>query len=879
MLDEISDIGASVWISASAGTGKTKSLIDRILALLLNGVTPKKILCLTYTKAAATEMLTRLMKLFQQIPELNDEDLKSKLNELRFTGTETEFKNLAQKLYQKSLISSEWVQIKTIHSFCFGILQRFPLETGLMPGVTICSDYERSRLLQEAFDAVIFREDCREFSKFLAHSTIDISNILKGHLLQLQKFLAKFDDFTEIYGDLFCIERDKRNLLLKETQEARDTRLIDEVFKGKASEIFKSLSENLSGIKRDKAKVEQILLNNAQHPSGDFWEAFFTKDFKPRAGLNEKMQEGLVLAQEFLRKKSQYTSAEANIALFSLLRKIIEEFSERKRRKHCIDYDDIISMTSSLLNNLDWVMFRIDNSIDHLLVDEAQDTSPEQWEIINQITDEFFSNYGSQRTVFVVGDEKQSIYSFQGADIQIFQKMHDIFEARSLACGQRFHNVQLRKSYRTSGNILRFVDNVFENTYLKTQHSTNRTENAGVVDIVDLFDDDNGNDDSDLIDENDNAAATNLSESQEATISADRKLAEHIATFIKDTIDSGHFVESRGRQPKPEDFMILFQKRDLNPMEEIIKALQARDIPVSGLDRFSIKDEVVIEDLITFAQFAVFPLDDLLYARVLRSPIVGISEEDLMHLCLERAEKTLWEYCLEKFSLDSKSPSESEIAKNLMELKVLIDEALHTSAYIFFSNTLTKTMKEKFIQRLGEESLDSLGDFMDIVANYEKENTPSLQSFLEWFSDFGEKIEIKKDAFAVSDCVRLMTVHASKGLQAPFVLLADTHFYNDKNENILKTDDGILVCDARTKKEYRNCCASDKVTNNRFEEEDSVMKLFSESKKACAQESLRRMYVALTRAEDYVGIFGKKQKREANQEQSWYKILSERKPA
>lgn len=869
ILEEIKDIEASVWISASAGTGKTKSLIDRILALLLNGVAPKKILCLTYTKAAATEMLTRLSEMFQKFSEMNDADLKLELQQMGFC--EVKFEKIAKKLYEKSLIASDWVQIKTIHSFCFGVLQRFPLETGLMPGVSICSDYERNQLLLESVENVIFRDDCRDFSKFLARFTTDITDIFKGHMLKLQKFLAKFDDFKELYANFFGIKEDSRHLLLNETEDQRDERLISEAFNGKAKEIFGALAASLSSSKKRESQLKETLLNNSKHPSADFLNAFFTKDLKPRSGLNKKMQEGLAMAQEFLVKKNQYVSAEANVALFSLLRKIVEEFSELKRRKHCIDYDDIISMTSSLLNNLDWVMFKIDSSIDHLLIDEAQDTSPEQWDIICTITDEFFNNYGSIRTVFVVGDEKQSIYSFQGADVRIFQQMHTLFEARSKACGQRFHNVQLNKSYRTTGNILRFIDMVFEDTYLKTKHSTNRAEKAGIVNVVELF----------------REGEDNNTEETSVKNTADQKLAQHIATFIKSTLDSKEIVESKGRPAKPEDFMILFQRRDKNAMYEIIKALRNLNIPVSGLDRIFLKDEMIVEDLITLAEFAVFPLDDLSCARVLKSPVVGISEETLMHLCLERGERSLWEYCLEKFA---EKPDAFEKLNQIDELeafddlKSMVDKSLTYSAYSFFAQVLSSKMKAKFVQRLGNESLDSLADFMDVVVNYEKENTPSLQSFLEWFADFGEKIEIKKDAFAYSGCVRLMTVHASKGLQAPFVLLADAHFYNARSESILKTEEGILIWESATKKEWKNnAMKCDSFRKNNPNDLDknidaytgnvvSILRIFSEYREASAEESLRELYVALTRAEDYVGILGKEQKNGAQNEKCWHKI-------
>lgn len=837
MLNEIKDVGASVWISASAGTGKTKSLIDRILALLLNGATPSRILCLTYTKAAATEMLTRLSSLVQRFASLSASEL---LNELEILGFGKIYINTARKLYEKSLISSEWVQIKTIHSFCFGILEKFPIETGLMPGVNLCDDYEKMRFLNQAIEKVIFQDNYRRFSEFISRFTIDISEIFSNNFLKLQKFLSKFDNFESLYCDFFYIKN--REFLFSENKDAF---LINESFNGAAQQIFQELAEILSSGKKEDIKKSEILQKNAQKLSEDFIYAFLTKDFKPKLcgkklsdiypNLLEKMQEAAQKTLRFCEKKNRYISAEANIALFSVVEKILFEFNELKRKNHCIDFDDVISMTSGLLNNIDWVMFKIDNNIDHLLVDEAQDTSPEQWEIINTITDEFFANYGSEKTIFVVGDEKQSIYSFQGADVQIFQKMRKKFEQRSRASGQRFHNVDLNKSYRTTGNILSFVDDVFKNT----KHYTNRPELAGVVDIVDLFEDEKNEKDEDIWEVKTEVESISI-------MTAEKKLAKYIADFIKNSIDSRIFVESKNRAAKASDFMILFQRRDVHTMREIIKALRKNNIAVSGIDRSLLKNEIIVEDLIALAQFAIFPLDDLICARVLKSPVIGISDDELMRVCLEREEKGLWEHCLQNPELCRKY--------RLQELQKIIDQALCESAYTFFSHALTNGLKEKFILRLGEKCLEGLYDFIDVVMNYEKEHTASLQSFLQWFRTFGNEIEIKRESFSCENCVRLMTVHASKGLQAPFVLLADTHFYRTKNEKILKTDDGILLWNF----------SSDFRTNE-------MQKLCAEYDKYEVAESKRRLYVALTRAEDYVCILGQNQEKRRNN--CWYDLI------
>ncbi|MBR1734591.1 MAG: UvrD-helicase domain-containing protein [Alphaproteobacteria bacterium] len=833
MIDEIKDVNASVWISASAGTGKTKSLIDRILALLLNKADPAKILCLTYTKAAATEMLNRLSDKIQQFSQMPDTLL---IQELKHLGFDETYLQISKTLYSKSLISADWVKIQTIHSFCFSILKKFPIETGLMPGITLCDDYQRKKLLHQSIETVLFREDCRQFSEYISQFTTDITEFFQQHTIKLQKFTSKFNEFDLLYRDFFGIKENEKLF-----DKNLDQSLIKQIFGEQYKQIFQQLADVLSTGKKEDNKKAAILYENIANPSPNFVYAFLTNELQIRSSLcsttilksypkfQEKMLETAKKAIEFCKVKNTYVSAAANISLFYLINKILDKFNQLKRLNHCLDFDDIISLTSGLLNNIEWVMYKIDNSIDHILIDEAQDTSPEQWDIINIITDEFFANYGSSKTVFVVGDEKQSIYSFQGADVKIFKNIHDKFEARSIANGQKFHNVNLNKSYRSSGNILSFVDDIFKNT----THDTNRSKFSGVIDIVDLFEDTTTS-----------IPETNIYNTVLPPITAEKTMAEYIANFIKQTIDSQILVESKNRSAEPSDFMILFQRRDTNAMGEIIKSLRKQKIPVSGIDRMLLKDEIIVEDCLVFAKFALLPQDDLTCARFLKSPIIGISEEELMQLCLKRTNMNLWEYALNNNEISQKY--------NLQYINQIIMQVNQMSAYDFFSEILINGMKEKFISRLGTKCLEPLYNFIDIVITYEKENTPSLQNFLQWFRD--NDIEIKYDSFNNENCVRLMTVHGSKGLQSPFVILADTHFYKTKNDKIIQNENGIMFWNISS--------------NTITEKLSDLCKIYNQYE---TEESKRRLYVALTRAEDYVCILGLQQKNRRSN--CWYDLI------
>ncbi len=821
MLNEIKDIHASMWISASAGTGKTKSLIDRILALLLNGERPSGILCLTYTKAAASEMSTRLSRYLQKWSLMTDAQLSVELRELGFDDSH---KDIARHLYAAST-QTEWVTIQTIHSFCLSLLEKFPLETGLFPNIEICDDYQYEQLLSEAINTVLADEFYRSDWENIAEYECDLNELIKSFGMKIKRFSDTHDNFSELYRTYFNVD------FLPQTPEEDDSLLFSQIFNNEHRQIFTELAEGLfKGGKQDCNKAK-ILSANANNPTSSFLSAFFSKEgelfklpcSKQASEILPLMEETAQRAQRFADGKKKLTATRTNASLFTVMKAVFRKFEELKQRHHCLDYNDIIINALILLENIDWVMYKTDGGLNHVLVDEAQDTSPEQWELIRKITDEFFNNYQSGKTLFVVGDEKQSIYSFQGADVRLFTKMHEYFKNAAERSGQKFYDVELKKSYRSLGNVLSFVDDVFHDTF-KTKHETNRALNQGVVDVVEAFQDDD--------------------ETSENAVTAEKKIATYIAQYIKHALDSGIAVGDEKRAARPSDFLILFQRRKSEMIYPIIDALKAANIPVSGIDRVHLKNELIVEDLIALAEFAVFPADDLMCARVLKSPIVGMTEEDLMQACLSRQNTRLWDYLLQH-----------EFAQkyHLEQLKNYVQLANSLSVYDFFMHVLTDGVLERFISRLGTKIVDTLYEFSDIVMQYEKNNTASLASFLAWFRSFDH--EMKKEPYGNDNVVRLMTVHASKGLQAPFVIVADAQFMKSaqQTDKILQDEEnGLLLWNFQSSSQPNN-----------------VKNLYEEKKGADAEEADRLLYVALTRAENYLCILGKANPKKDTSPNSW----------
>jgi ATP-dependent helicase/nuclease subunit A len=734
---------------------------------------------------------------------------------------------IAKSLYEKSTGVS-WVSIRTSHSFCFRLLERFPLETGLLPGVKLCDNYRLKQMMTESVCSNL-ADDFSDL-RIIAEYTLDIFDLIKNNAMKICRFIDVIDT-TEDLQKTYCSFFGTDPAFLDMSCEEIDNLLFQKFFQNNHRKIFAELAEGLSSGKKKDMENAEIFRRNAVNPSSDFLNAFLTKEKKPTASLyTQQITDQNIInliratarkAMDFWEAEKSIISAKTNIAFWKTAIKIMKKFQGLKIANHCLDFNDVILRTLDLLQSLDSVRYEIDSSIDHILVDEAQDTGPEQWEIIRIIAEEFFSHYQSNKTIFVVGDEKQSIYSFQGADVKLFREMRNYFAENVKKCGQDFYDKPLNKSYRTTGNILTFIDGVFAEKFPGISHSTNRNPNSGTVEIVDPFDDD----------ESENAS---------------KKISQYIANLIKQSIDGNVWVESRQRTAKAEDFMILFQRRDTETMKYIIRALRKNGIPVSNIDKVLLNEELIVEDLIALAEFAVFPVDDLMCARVLKSPIVGMTENDLMHACINRKDESLWDYVCENY--DTKN------------LKKYVDTALQLSAYDFFMSVLADGTKERIIIGAGGECIDVLYEFLGLVMNYERENTASLQSFLKWFRLFAAEHEIKRESFTDKSVVRLMTVHASKGLQSPFVILADTHFVkkNDKT-NILNTADGLLLWDFSSRHRPKK-----------------VEELYAKQSESDDAESYRLLYVAATRAEDFLYILGEKH-HETLPEKCWYSFLDRNK--
>jgi ATP-dependent helicase/nuclease subunit A len=898
-----SNPAVSSWVSASAGTGKTKVLVDRVLRLLLplenerSATDPSKILCLTFTKAGANEMALRINYTLSQWAIMPKEDPKNKKNSLNFAlkdligrnPTESEIR-AARRLFADIVETPGGLKIMTIHAFCQSILGRFPLEAGLLPNFSVLDEAPAQELLSKACDIIIRK--ARNQKETAENKTLNalsaelneaqLSEYLKNicnERLQLQSILKETEfnyEVETLYLNLF----DNISEILNIPSDFKDIKNEDQLNdKATLSQIeindLKTLASILSeGGKKDQELSElinkKLFIKDTNSSSiFEFESCFLTKAGTirkniPSKAIREQHPDSPILFENFANKAIQFkeamriikcSSLTSHLILFSAL--TLQEYNHLKEKQAFLDYDDLIDYTQKLLSKCDssWVMYKLDEGIEHLLIDEAQDTNPEQWEIIKTLTSDFFTGQGAKEniipTIFTVGDEKQSIYSFQRAAPKEFDIMKSYFSRQVKEADQKWEPQNLNISFRSTKSILKLVDEVFSapNTSKGlgediVKHQSYRVGEGGFVELWPLFE---------------TEKKSQLSASWEPPISIENnssgqfELAEFIANNIGDWLDNKEVLESKNRPIEPKDIMILVRSRN-SLVSSIIRALKKRNIPVSGADRMVLGEQLPVEDLLSAAQFSLLPDDDLTLACLLKSPIINLNEDDLFKLAYNR-QSSLW-------TTIENSNDHKEIHSYLSEL---INKAKTLRPFEFFNFVLHKPCPSDSVSgikamrsRLGNDVLDPINEFLNLTISFEKDNIPSLQEFLFWQEQ--NEVTIKRELEESGNFIKIMTVHASKGLQSPIVILPDTN-----RTQAAKRVPRFLWPD-KTGLKFP-------VWSPRAEYDSSTFSSNRKNVEEVLDEEYRRLlYVALTRAEDrlYVGGY---QTRKKPIEDSWYNYI------
>jgi ATP-dependent helicase/nuclease subunit A len=879
-----SDPGSSVWVAANAGSGKTHVLTNRIARLLLSGTPPERILCLTFTKAAAAEMSSRLYKRLGRWAVMEDEKLAHDIVEL--DGVQPDAARLARArcLFARAIETPGGLKIQTLHAFCERLLGRFPLEASVPPNFEILDERRAQELMEEVRDYVLAlanREADSDLGKALAHVVAYMDEESFGKILkEIAQTQGLFVRLKQQYGDLNGAVRATRAALgVAPDESAEDCR--KDLFGDEFPEVGLRMAvvELLQGSPSDVKQGERILpvleaSLRDESQRNDYLSFFFTGTGEPRKDICTRKfsanhrdlfslletERDRVLAHVAHLKSIQVT--EATEAILHLSDAVLETYARAKRIRALLDYDDLILRARDLLILSDmapWVLYKLDGGIDHILVDEAQDTSPMQWEVIAALAEEFMSGKGAReitRTIFVVGDEKQSIFSFQGADPKSFDTMRDYFKRRVESAEQIWSPERLVLSFRSAPEILRAVDAVFADkaparlgltmSEDPVLHAANRDEDAGLVELwePELAD---GREAPDPWD----APLDYMSESAPAA-----KLARRIAQTIAGWLQTKEILLSKARPIEPGDILILVRRRNAF-VDELVKQLKERRVPVAGRDRMVLTEQIAVMDLLVLGHFVLLPEDDLTLATLLKTPMVGLDDEDLFALAHRRKARSLWSELRER--ADEKASWRR--ARDLLDR--MLARADYAPPYEFFAHFLdSEGGRRAALTRLGEGAADPMDEFLALALEYERDHPPSLQGFLQWTETGGA--EIKRDMEQGRNEVRIMTVHGAKGLEAEIVFMPDTCLPPDgKNDpQLLRHEldemNELLLWPVRRAMEDTQSAAARQ-----------------RSREAQAREYRRLLYVAMTRARDrlYIGGYLARNAK-APADSSWYSFIA-----
>jgi ATP-dependent helicase/nuclease subunit A len=883
----------SLWVSASAGTGKTNILTRRVLGLLLHGVRPEKILCLTYTKAAAVEMAKRIQERLAAWVWQDEVALEKNITAIVGDAAyDPAMLHRARSLFARCLEVADGMKIQTIHAFCQGVLQRFPIEAGLVPNFQIADDQQSQALREAAMAEILPLPELQ--------SSLDLLSEYCANPGMLQSLVQKFSQSRYAYNQAIAAHGGIEAMLAHSAKIlGLSPPLTGDAF------LAQNLADDVTPLAALRRAVPILLASSkitdrkcgaaiqgflslpmAARPDGfaDYSTAFLTQEGTILKRLLTKEVivphpdiDALILAEaERVEKILHGFRHRQLLGLSHAALRLGHSFADRYRRhkqaQHVLDFNDLLEQTKNLLARPGigpWILYKLDGGIDHILLDEAQDTSREQWDIIQALTADFFTGDSGRgpRSIFVVGDPKQSIYGFQGADPHSMQRMHSFYRECNFAAGQFWQDIALQQSYRSTMPVLQMVDSVFTASnaqsgvrYLNAaevqrqnflneetiRHIPIRDAAPGIVEIWP----------KPPVAEKPEIDAWQTPDRQTARADNVQALAQIIARTIADWLRRGEMLPENtitGRPARPihaGDIMILLPRRG-GMMQALTQALKQHDVPVSGIDRLLIREHIAVMDILALARFTLLPEDDYNLACVLKSPLlswpIDMTESWLFDLCHNRQHQSLWE------QLQAMGGSRPEFAAAAQDLKTILNFTGTHTPHEFFSAVLYQQGgMNRLLARLGTECVEPIAELLNLCQQQSR-NFPQLRGFISWIDTKAK--EVKREMDQAGAQVRIMTVHAAKGLQAPIVFLPDTarrpHGQKQIADFLYDEDEKIILWPGSKDN------LIGKIGQAWQQAEDD----------ADAAEYHRLFYVALTRAEDRLYIATSSDK---PQEQSWY---------
>lgn len=873
------DPSKSIWVSANAGSGKTHILTQRVLRILLSGVAPENILCLTYTKAAAAEMTLRVSDSLSEWSMLDDKGLSALLTNISGHAPSAEQVLRARALFALALETPGGLKISTIHAFCEAALHRFPLEADVPVNFSVIEDLERMLLIKKATDQVLAIG--LNGDKDVGEAVANLFDLMSDESIgkAIASALGQGNELREILDDPNTAKANLRNLVKYNPQ--RLSKSIREEVLSQTSLLTSDCTELVGLLSGDPDKTRGVRfvdvlarMDPKNIDAKGLITAFVTGEGNPRATImpkpvakkypeifslfeNERDRVFKLFAE--LRATDIVVRSEALLVVMGAIHTRYENF---KAARDKLDFDDLITKFEHLLTHKtssDWVRYKLDAGMTHVLVDESQDTNPGQWRVIKLLVDDFFSGESSaqlSRTVFGVGDEKQSIFGFQGAKPALFGETGSELRLKADNAQQSWENVRFPASFRTLENILEGVDQVCARTDIRAAllsqdfgvaHESARTDSGGSITLWPLPEKDDTGEPSDEW----------LEHPAPSTKTGQRKNAERIVAQIKHWIDTKRPLGARGRPVCANDILILVQTRHKG-FHEIIRALKNANIPTPGADKLLVSQHIMVHDLLALGDVLLNQQDDLSLACVLVSPLFNVSLEQLEEICQPRPKGvSVWR------ALGEAAPSKAW-AKSAYELLTNLRKNLNRDRpYEFFAELLfSHGGLKKFHRRLGEEIDEIVDLFLDLALDHEQSPQPSLQGFLADLRS--QDISIKRELSEGGSGVRVMSVHGAKGLEAPIVILADANKKPQLKQSVFIQNGPTPLFVHGTKETHTP---------------ETLEHLRDPAEFLEGQEYWRKLYVAMTRAEDELYISGFAPLRTTDlklaDQPSWYGAISQ----
>ena len=789
-----SDPKSSAFVSANAGSGKTHVLVQRVIRLLLNGVPPEKILCITFTKAAAANMAERVFSTLGHWVTLDDEALDAAIVDAGITRPDAILRMRARELFACALETPGGLKVQTIHALCTRLLQQFPFEANVPARFSVIDDRDQNEMMERANLKVLLdasRDPDSAAGRALnvamaSAADVTFKDVVREACLSRDHFMAWTDNAgsadaaaAQISAALDVDPADRIEQVERE--------IIDgpHLPRSRWKEVAATLDTGSKSEQGHAARLRDAMNSIGSAQVEEYLGIFLTDERTPRKTVVTKKfgDTHPAIARLFdlegdrigplIERRRAVTTRDRTQALLQIATAAAANYRREKQERGLLDYDDLIDKTLAMLDRVSsgWVHYKLDRGVDHVLIDEAQDTSPRQWDIVAHIISEFTSGEGARdgvtRTIFAVGDEKQSIFSFQGAAPREFDTRRRGLERKFIDAGLKFDPVSFTYSFRSGPAILQSVDYVFrEEAIYRSIHSAESgypihdfLADAGPS-LIDLWE-------LQLPDKKEDMEGWRAPFDGISATSPEVRFAKRIQAEIRSLVESGTMTGPVGdRRPLRYGDMLVLVRRRGNAFDAVIQALKHANIPVAGADRLKLTEHIAIIDLMNLADALLLPQDDLALAVALKSPLFGLTDDDLFTLAWQRKGSL-------RRALDHHAATDSKFQAALHRLGACEARVLQETPFAFYAWLLGGDGgRARILKRLGHEANDALDEFLELALDYERKAPASLQGFMAWLR--AADTEVKRDMEISRDEVRVMTVHGAKGLEASVVFLVDT---------------------------------------------------------------------------------------------------------